>query len=162
MAELSIAFHVLIHINHESLNIAYELLYSLSRRFILISEYFNPTPVAIPYRGHENRLFKRDFAGEIWAQYPSLKLVDYGFVWSKDPIAPKDDTTWFLFEKKCSVRGSHACGSPPRAFLECVPVDLAPGIQLRFGAQVSPESLVVTAKEPSRFNGSDQLSQGAA
>ncbi len=64
--------------------------------------------------------------------------------------------------KKCSVRGSHACGSPPRAFLECVPVDLAPGIQLRFGAQVSPESLVVTAKEPSRFNGSDQLSQGAA
>jgi hypothetical protein len=49
----------------------------------------------------------------------------------------------------------------PRAFLECVPVDLAPGIQLRFGAQVSPESLVVTAKEPSRFNGSDQLSQGA-
>jgi pseudaminic acid biosynthesis-associated methylase len=99
MAELSIAFHVLIHINPESLNIAYELLYSLSRRFILISEYFNPTPVAIPYRGHENRLFKRDFAGEIWAQYPSLKLVDYGFVWSKDPVAPKDDTTWFLFEK---------------------------------------------------------------
>lgn len=51
--------------------------------------------------------------------------------------------------------------APPRAFLECVPVGLAPGIQLRFGAQVSPESLVVTAKEPSRFNGSDQLSQGA-
>jgi hypothetical protein len=52
--------------------------------------------------------------------------------------------------------------APPRAFLECVPVDLSPGTQLRFGAQVSPESLVVTAKEPSRFNGSDQLSQGAA
>lgn len=63
MADLSIAFHVLIHINPESLNGAHELLYSLSKKFILISEYFNPVPIAIPYRGHENRLLKRDFAG---------------------------------------------------------------------------------------------------
>ncbi len=98
-ADLSIAFHVLIHVNPEKLNAAYELLYVLSKRFVLISEYFNPIPVAIPYRGHQNRLFKRDFAGEFWSQFPSLKLVDYGFVWSKDPVAPKDDTTWFLFEK---------------------------------------------------------------
>ena len=41
----------------------------------------------------------RDYAGEIWAQYPSLKLVDHGFVWGKDPIAPKDDPSWFLFVK---------------------------------------------------------------
>jgi pseudaminic acid biosynthesis-associated methylase len=99
VAELSIASGILIHINPDNLNAAYELLYSLSKRFILISEYFNPVPVAIPYRGHENRLFKRDFAGDIWTQYPSLRLVDYGFIWSKDPVAPKDDTTWFLFEK---------------------------------------------------------------
>lgn len=99
MADLGIASGVLIHINPDKLNTAYKLLYALSKRFILISEYFNPVPVAIPYRGHKNRLFKRDFAGEIWAQYPSLRLIDYGFIWSKDPVAPKDDTTWFLFEK---------------------------------------------------------------
>lgn len=99
MADLGIASGVLIHINPDNLNIAYELLYTLSNRFILISEYFNPVPIAIPYRGHKNRLFKRDFAGEIWAQYPSLRLIDYGFIWSKDPVAPKDDTTWFLFAK---------------------------------------------------------------
>ena len=99
LADLSIACGVLIHINPDSLHIAYELLYALGRRFILISEYFNPVPVAVPYRGHEDRLFKRDFAGELWAQYPSLRLVDYGFIWSKDPVAPKDDTNWFLFEK---------------------------------------------------------------
>jgi pseudaminic acid biosynthesis-associated methylase len=99
MADLSIASGVLIHINPDNLNAAYELLYALSKRFILISEYFNPVPVAISYRGHENRLFKRDFASELWAQYSSLRLVDYGFVWSKDPVAPKDDITWFLFEK---------------------------------------------------------------
>ena len=48
IADLSIAFHVLIHINPESLNGAHELLYSLSKKFILISEFFNPEPVAIP------------------------------------------------------------------------------------------------------------------
>lgn len=99
IADLSIASGVLIHINPDSLPTSYELLYDLSKKFILVSEYFNPVPVAIPYRGHEDRLFKRDFAGELWSEYPSLRLVDYGFNWSKDPVAPKDDTTWFLFEK---------------------------------------------------------------
>lgn len=99
MADLGIASGALIHINPDNLKTAYDLLYTLSNTFILISEYFNPVPIAIPYRGHKNRLFKRDFAGEIWAQYPSLRLIDYGFIWSKDPVAPKDNTTWFLFEK---------------------------------------------------------------
>jgi len=99
IADLSFASGVLIHIEPGGLNEAYDLLLSTSKNFILISEYFNPQPVAIPYRGHENRLFKRDFAGELWARHPGLRLVDYGFVWSKDPVAPKDDTTWFLFQK---------------------------------------------------------------
>ena len=99
MADLSIASGVLIHIRPENLSIAYKFLFDTSKRFILISEYFSPVPVSIPYRGHENKLFKRDFAGELWAQYPSLNLVDYGFIWSKDPVAPKGDITWFLFSK---------------------------------------------------------------
>jgi len=98
-ADLSISCGVLIHINPDNLSAAYELLFELSNRFILVSEYFNPVPVTIPYRRHEGRLFKRDFASELWSKFPSLKLVDYGFIWSKDPLAPKDDTTWFLFEK---------------------------------------------------------------
>lgn len=53
-------------------------------------------------------------------------------------------------------------GPPPKAYLKCIPVGLAHGIQLRFDAQVSPESLGVTARKPSRCNGSDQLSQGVS
>ena len=87
------------HINPDSLGLAYELLYTLSNRFILMFEYFKLVPVPIPCRGHEERLFKRDFAGEFWVQFPSLRLVDYGFIWTKDPVATKDDTSWFLFEK---------------------------------------------------------------
>lgn len=98
-AEMSLIAGVLIHLNPEYLHVAYDLLYATSSRYILISEYFNPVPVEIPYRGHAGRLFKRDFAREIWARYPNLILVDYGFVWSQDPLAPKDDLTWFLFQK---------------------------------------------------------------
>ena len=97
--DLSFVSGVLIHIDPSKLIDAYTLLYNLSQKYILIAEYFNPVPVAIPYRGHENRLFKRDFASEFWQNYPSLSLVDYGFIWSKDPVAPRDDVNWFLFHK---------------------------------------------------------------
>ena len=98
-SELSLIAGVLIHINPDSLNIAYDLLYRLSSKYVLISEYFNPVPVELSYRGHSERLFKRDFAREFWAKFPNLALVDYGFVWSEDPVAPKDNLTWFLFRK---------------------------------------------------------------
>ncbi len=56
---------MLIHVNPEMLHIVYDKLYEASNRHILIAEYYNPSPVAIKYRGHEDRLFKRDFAGEM-------------------------------------------------------------------------------------------------
>jgi spore coat polysaccharide biosynthesis protein SpsF len=82
------------------LNAVYEKLYQASKRFILVCEYYNPAPVAIPYRGHTDRLFKRDFAGEMLEKYPDLSLVDYGFSYRRDPAFPQDDITWFLMEKR--------------------------------------------------------------
>lgn len=90
---------VLIHINPEFLDVVYEKLYNTSNKYILIAEYYNPTPTAIPYRGHDDKLFKRDFAGEILDKYPDLKLVDYGFCYHRDNNFPMDDITWFLLEK---------------------------------------------------------------
>ena len=43
---------VLIHINPDKLENAYENLYKNSNRFICINEYYNPSPVKINYRGH--------------------------------------------------------------------------------------------------------------
>lgn len=99
--DLSLVKGVLIHINPEMLNTVYEKLYQASRRFILVCEYYNPSPVAIPYRGHADRLFKRDFAGEILDKYSDLTLVDYGFAYRRDSAFPQDDITWFLMEKRC-------------------------------------------------------------
>jgi pseudaminic acid biosynthesis-associated methylase len=90
---------VLIHINPVELPTVYDRLYLSSRKYILISEYFSSTPVEVKYWGHSGRLFKRDFAGELWEKYPDLKLVGYNFTWRLDPVFPRGDSTWFLFEK---------------------------------------------------------------
>jgi len=99
-ADLSLIKGVLIHINPDMLPVVYEKLYSASKRFILVCEYYNPSPVAISYRGHADRLFKRDFAGEMMDKYPGLSLVDYGFTYRRDSVFPQDDITWFLMEKR--------------------------------------------------------------
>ncbi|WCJ60815.1 methyltransferase domain-containing protein [Fontisphaera persica] len=90
---------VLIHIAPEQLPKVYDLMYRASRRYVALAEYYNPTPVSVPYRGHLDRLFKRDFAGELLDRFPDLRLVDYGFVYRRDPAHPQDDLTWFLLEK---------------------------------------------------------------
>tara|TARA_B110000046_G_C12973363_1_gene389974 strand:- start:856 stop:1467 length:612 start_codon:yes stop_codon:yes gene_type:complete len=98
--DLSMTKGVLIHINPNMLSNAYETLYESSNKYILVAEYYNRTPVSIKYRDHNDRLFKRDFAGEILDKYPDLTLVDYGFVYHRDNNFPKDDLSWFLLEKK--------------------------------------------------------------
>lgn len=97
--DLSLIKGVLIHINPDCLKEVYSKLYEVSNKYILIAEYYNPSPVSIPYRGHSDRLFKRDFAGEMLEIYSDLKLIDYGFVYKNDPTFPQDDITWFLLEK---------------------------------------------------------------
>jgi spore coat polysaccharide biosynthesis protein SpsF len=90
---------VLIHINPDYLGKVYDMLYSSTSCYICIAEYYNPKPVEVTYRGHEGKLFKRDFAGEMMDKFPDLKLLDYGFVYHRDYQFPQDDTTWFLLEK---------------------------------------------------------------
>ncbi|WP_343771709.1 pseudaminic acid biosynthesis-associated methylase [Brevundimonas basaltis] len=97
--DLTLIKGVLIHLNPDVLTEVYDRLVATTGRYLVVAEYYNPTPVAIPYRGHDDRLFKRDFAGEIMERHPSLKLVDYGFAYRRDPDFPQDDITWFLMEK---------------------------------------------------------------
>jgi pseudaminic acid biosynthesis-associated methylase len=97
--DLALIKGVLIHINPDQLSNVYQKLYDSSKKYILIAEYYNPSPVTITYRGHTDRLFKRDFGGEFLNTYKDTKLIDYGFVYKNDPSFPQDDITWFLIEK---------------------------------------------------------------
>lgn len=98
--DMSMIKCVLIHINPTMLSDVYEKLYKSSNRYILISEYYNPSPVEVNYRGHNSRLFKRDFAGEMMDKYDNLILLDYGFLYHRDNNFQQDDINWFLLEKK--------------------------------------------------------------
>jgi pseudaminic acid biosynthesis-associated methylase len=91
---------VLIHIDPGRLRDAYAALYNASRRYICLAEYYNPAPVEVTYRGHQGKLFKRDFAGEMLDLYGDLRLLDYGFQYRRDPLFPQDDLTWFVLEKR--------------------------------------------------------------
>ena len=90
---------VLIHINPDKLSTVYDLLYKTSKYYICLAEYYNPEPVKIDYRGHQNKLFKRDFAGEMLDRFKDLELLDYGFTYHRDNNFPQDDITWFLLKK---------------------------------------------------------------
>ena len=98
--EIALIKGVLIHINPEMLPLVYQKLYDASSKYLLICEYYNPSPVTVTYRGHNDRLFKRDFAGELLDTFPDLRLVDYGFAYKRDTSFPQDDITWFLLEKQ--------------------------------------------------------------
>lgn len=96
--DLTFTSGVLIHINPDHLHKVYDNLVTMSKRYVLVAEYYNPTPVTVDYRGHQDRIFKRDFAGELIDGY-AMKLVDYGFVYHRDNCVPRDDINWFLLEK---------------------------------------------------------------
>jgi pseudaminic acid biosynthesis-associated methylase len=89
---------VMIHLLPDQLISTYKKMYEWSNRFVLIAEYYSPTPVSMPYRGNSDRLFKRDFAGEFLDLFPDVVLRDYGFAYHRGTY-PQDDVNWFLLEK---------------------------------------------------------------
>lgn len=98
--DLTLIKGVLIHINPDELANVYQKLVESTQKYLLVVEYYNPSPMMINYRGHSERLYKRDFAGEIMANHPQMKLVHYGFFYKGDPNFPQDDLTYFLLEKQ--------------------------------------------------------------
>jgi pseudaminic acid biosynthesis-associated methylase len=88
---------VLIHIAPENLAAACREMHRVTRHYIACIEYFANEPQEVNYRGHAERLFKRDF-GAFWLdQFPDLRTVDYGFFWRR--ATGLDNLTWWLFEK---------------------------------------------------------------
>ena len=86
-SSLTFTCGVLIHINPNSLTKAYETLYKWSKKYILICEYFNPSPTKISYRGHQDKLFKRDSL-ETFKKIQNLSLVHYEFCYKTITIFP--------------------------------------------------------------------------
>lgn len=88
---------VLIHVPPADLKQVCQEIHRVSRRYIMVMEYFADHPVSISYRGNEDLLFKRDFGGFFMENFPDLRLLDYGFFWK--PVTDLDNMTWWAFEK---------------------------------------------------------------
>jgi pseudaminic acid biosynthesis-associated methylase len=105
MWDLVLCKGVLIHISPAELPRAYDVIARSASRFVVIAEYYSPRPMEVEYRGHADRLFKRDFAGEFLDRYSDFGLRDYGFAYHRDPVAAQDDITWFLLERQSPIDG---------------------------------------------------------
>jgi spore coat polysaccharide biosynthesis protein SpsF len=92
---------VLIHIHPKHLLENLNKVISSSKKYVVVGEYFNRTPVSITYQGEEDKLFKRDFGKYILDHFgDELTLVDHGFLWGHlYDDGGFDDITWWVFEK---------------------------------------------------------------
>ena len=96
-ADLAFTSGVLIHIHPDDLLVSCREIHRCARRYIACAEYFAQRPETIPYRGHGDVLFKRDF-GTFWMDnFPDLRFLGCGFAWKR--MTGLDDLTWWLFEK---------------------------------------------------------------
>lgn len=89
----------LIHVHPGKLIKVYDSIHDATSRYVMLCEYYSPTPRMIPYRGHHDLLWTRDFTGEFLDRHKDMRLVDYAFVYHRDVKAPQDDVTWFLMER---------------------------------------------------------------
>ncbi len=97
VADLAFTSGVLIHIHPDDLLPACREIHRCAKRYIACIEYFSDKPEMIPYRGHDDRLFKRDFGGFWMDNFPDLTVLATGFAWKR--TTGLDNLTWWLFEK---------------------------------------------------------------
>lgn len=87
----------LIHVPAGELTATFAKIYNASSKYICLAEYYSPARREVEYHGHGSTLWIDDFAGKIMKQYPTLKLLNYGFKYYKDNNG--NDLTYFLMEK---------------------------------------------------------------
>jgi pseudaminic acid biosynthesis-associated methylase len=100
--DLSFTMGVLIHIHPNDLKQNLEKVILSSKRYVVIGEYFNRTPVSLTYQGEEEKLFKRDFGKFALENFSDqINLLDHGFLWGHlYDEGGFDDITWWVFERK--------------------------------------------------------------
>lgn len=95
--DLAFTSGVLIHIHPDDLLAACREIHRVAGRHVACIEYFADKPEEVAYRGHRDRLFKRDF-GAFWLDhFPDLRVVACGFAWER--MTGLGNLTWWLFAK---------------------------------------------------------------
>ena len=88
---------VLIHQPPDELGRVIDEIVRCSRRYVLCGEYRADALEEVPYRGQEGALFRNDYGRLYEERFPSLRLIEEGFLARDD--GPWDDLTFWVFER---------------------------------------------------------------
>jgi pseudaminic acid biosynthesis-associated methylase len=88
---------VLIHIPPEQLTASLHEIHRVARRYIIAAEYFAPSEEMIPYRGHDNALWRRDYGSLYLDQFSDLRCISCLFAWKR--MTGLDNLTFWVLEK---------------------------------------------------------------
>ncbi len=88
---------VLIHVPTDKLTRSFHEIHRVAKRYIMFLEYFAPSEEMIPYRGHDNALWRRDYGGLFMNEFPQIKFLGCTFFWKR--VTGLDNLTMWIFEK---------------------------------------------------------------
>jgi len=95
--DLAFTSGVLIHVAPSDLDDAMRELGRVSRKYVLMIEYYSKELSEIPYRGQEDMLWKADYGHLFMSHNPNWRPIDAGFFWHE--ITGFDDSNWWLFRR---------------------------------------------------------------
>lgn len=88
---------VLIHIPPDKLEASMREISRVARRYVICGEYFAPDVEMIPYRGHKDALWRRDYGSLFMDTCPDLHPIGTLFAWKR--TTGLDNLTFWIFEK---------------------------------------------------------------
>ncbi len=97
IADLAFTMGVLIHIPTDKLIQSMREIHRCAKRWIVCGEYFAPQEEMIPYRGHDNALWRRDYGSLYLDNFPDLQCISTMFAWRR--MTGLDNLTFWVFEK---------------------------------------------------------------
>lgn len=96
-ADLVFTCGVLIHIGPDKLMASMREIHRVARKYIICAEYFAPQEEMVPYRGHNDALWRRDYGGLYLDNFSDLHCTSSFFAWKR--MTAFDNLTFWLFEK---------------------------------------------------------------
>jgi SAM-dependent methyltransferase len=97
VADLVFTCGVLIHIPPNKLAASMQEMHRTARRWIIVGEYFAPSEEMVPYRGHDNALWRRDYGSLFLDAFSDLHCLATLFAWKR--MTGIDNITFWVFEK---------------------------------------------------------------
>jgi pseudaminic acid biosynthesis-associated methylase len=96
-ADLTFTSGVLIHVPPDKIELSIKEINRVSARYVICGEYFAPSEEMIPYRGHDNAMWRRDYGSMFMDLCPDLHPLGTLFAWKR--TTGLDNLTFWIFEK---------------------------------------------------------------